>query len=172
MEMENGLTQRTFSMAFGCWMAAQSAVIPPSLQPNIENLLSQNIRNKYVWGRLYTCHMMIVSAQHWKHFVSKSSNKDIWGRRYTLSYDDCSVRCFQLHCHCSSVTVVTLWHGLSEKAKSWCCFCRHIAVHDYVKSFWRSLQFFFISLWKTQPLHGCNSHLSISPGEEEHHICD
>ena len=28
----------TFSMAFGCWMAAQSAVIPPSLQPNIENL--------------------------------------------------------------------------------------------------------------------------------------
>ena len=27
-------------MAFGCWMAAQSAVIPPSLQPNIENLSS------------------------------------------------------------------------------------------------------------------------------------
>ena len=28
----------TFSMAFGCRIAAQSAVIPPSLQPSIENL--------------------------------------------------------------------------------------------------------------------------------------
>ena len=75
-------------------------------QPNIETLLSQNIRNK-----------------------------DIWGCGYTLSYDICFVRCFQLHCHCGSVTVVTLWHVLSEKAKSPYCFCRHISVHDYVKSF-------------------------------------
>ena len=28
----------TFSMAFGCKIAAQRAVIPPSLQPSIENL--------------------------------------------------------------------------------------------------------------------------------------